>query len=198
MGASWEDSPRVTDGRKPPSIEEMSASDQERIGRELRRDAYSLDNWQTFYGTPVAAFLADEPGRFPTGEMTSLTVSEETVAGERLYRLAAEFSHAEVDSIGEVAINADRGYRPQSILHEYTGRGTEWLLTWSQGADGGWYPSHAVYRRQHTPAELSDKVVSIRVHDFETDIDFDEPETWRGGAPNWYDSAQQWLSLAVE
>jgi hypothetical protein len=54
-----------------------------------------------------------------------------------------------------------------------------------------------VYRRQHTPAnEEGDKVVAIRVSDFETDVDFDTPERWRGVAPNWYEAAEQWLSLA--
>ena len=50
---------------------------------------------------------------------------------------------------------------------------------------------------EHTPAdEEGDKVVSIRVSDFEADVDFDTPERWRGVAPNWYEAAEQWLSLA--
>ena len=83
------------------------------------------------------------------------------------------------------------------IAHEYTGRRIEWSLAWTENLDGVLYPSHVVYRRQHTPAnEEGDKVVAIRVSDFEADVDFDTPERWRGVAPNWYEAAEQWLSLA--
>jgi hypothetical protein len=186
----------VTDGRKPPSIEELSSTEQERIARDLRRDTYSLGSWQTFYGTPASAFLAEDPGEFPSGKMTSLAIAEETIDGDRCFRISAEFTHPEVDSIGEIVINADRSYRPQFVMHEFTSRRIEWSLAWDTDADGVTYPAHAVYRRQHTPAGQHDRVVSIRVSDFESDVDFSDSERWRGGEPNWYDSAQQWLSMS--
>lgn len=195
VGASWDAVPQATDGL-PPSAEELSSTQQQRVERELNRDTYALDNWQGFYSTPVAAFLADDPGEFPTGRMTSLDITEETVDGDRCYRLTAEFTHPEVESIGEIVINADRGYRPTMIAHEYTSRRIEWSLTWTENSDGVLYPSHVVYRRQHTPAnEENDKVVSIRVTEFETEVDFSTPEKWRGGSPNWYEAAEQWLSV---
>ncbi len=195
-GASWDDVPRVTGGRGAPPLEELSSTEQDRIARELRQDTYSLDSWQTFYGTPVSAFLAEAPGQFPSGEMTSLVIAEETIGGDRCFRLSAEFTHPEVDSVGEIVINADRGYRPQFIMHAFHSRRIEWSLAWGAGPNGASCPAHAVYRRQHTPAGQHDKVVYIRVSDFETDVDFSSPERWRGDGPNWYDSAQQWLSMS--
>jgi hypothetical protein len=38
--------------------------------------------------------------------------------------------------------------------------------------------------------------VSIRVTGVEADVEFDAPEKWRGGEPNWDEAAEQWLSLA--
>lgn len=130
-------------------------------GEGFRGEEFRLRRWSRFSGAPIANFLAGDFMDDVTTELTSITLTDELVGGERCHRIravcsvsggapdATETVEARIDV--ELLINPERGYLPQEIITHTPGTRTVARADIRLHESGLWIP---VSGRSYTYIEL--------------------------------------------